>query len=180
MAIDGKYKRGRVLELIVYYKAQHLYSMEGYVFNRALHDLEFDTYKYHVVGSVLVQIAMNVEPFLSLVKADQDYFEAQSYLHDAIDINQIDKGIQGLHENQHIQRVTLTYIKSRDVYVSYELIDKLVNVNPFTRGLKKLMYAFSYEHKLLAENSNTELHDRIFSHYQSALPDLSHIKFYYV
>jgi Cdc6-like AAA superfamily ATPase len=179
MAIDDNYKRGRVLERITYYNAQHLYSMEGYVFNRTLHDLEFDTYKYLVVGATVVQIAMNVDLLLSLVKADQNYFEAQSYLHDAIDINQIDKSIQGLHENEHIQRVTLTYIKSRDVYVSYELIDKLVNVNPFTRGLKKLMNAFSYEHKLLAENSNTELHDKIFSYYQSALPDLSHIKFYY-
>ena len=179
MAIDGKYKRGRVLERIVYHNAQNLYSMEGYVFNRALHDLKFDTYKYNVLGSTLVQIAMNVEPLLSLVEADQNYFEAQRYLHDAIDINQIDKSIQGLHDNEHLERVTLTYIKSRDVYISYEGIDKLVNVNPFTRGLKKLMYAFSYEHKCLAENSNTELHDKILSYYQSALPDLSHIKFYY-
>ena len=53
--------------------------------------------------------------------------------------------------NEHLDRVSLTYIKSRDEYVNYEVIEKLVSVNPYTSGLKRLMFAFSVEHKLLAE-----------------------------
>ncbi|WP_462183222.1 hypothetical protein [Pseudoalteromonas maricaloris] len=85
-----------------------------------------------------------------------------------------------LYENQHMERVQLTYLKSCATYVSFEAIDKLVSVNPYTRGLKKLMYAFSYEHELLSEQEHNELNKKIIQYYQSALPDLSHIKFYYV
>ncbi|PWW36465.1 NB-ARC domain-containing protein [Idiomarina loihiensis] len=177
--LSGKPIKGRVLESIIYRNAQHLYTMEGEALNRVFHDIKFDSYSFISLVTANVQTGMNLKPLLSLVCADEDYFEAQRYLNDGINLNQIDEIIEGLHENQHLERVSLTYIKSRDFYVSYEFIDKLVNVNPYTRGLKKLMYAFACEHKLQFEENDTELKDKAIDYYQSALRDLNHIKFYY-
>ena len=178
-ALSGKYERGRVLERIVYYTATNLYEMEGYVLDRVVHDIKFNIYRYIVLGST-VQVATNVDPLMSLVITDLDYFEAQGYLYGAINLNQLNHCIDDLYENQHMERVQLTYLKSRATYVSFEAIDKLVSVNPYTRGLKKLMYAFSCEHELLSDLEHNELNVKIIQYYQSALPDLSHIKFYYV
>ncbi|WP_082916357.1 SIR2 family protein [Pseudoalteromonas neustonica] len=179
-AISGKYERGRVLEIIVFNIATDLYEMEGYVLDRIVHSIKMNSYKYIVLGASDVQVAMNVEPLMSLVKPNLHYYEAQCYLYGAIDLNQLNHFIDDLHENEHRARVQLTYLKSRETYVSYETIDKLVSVNPYTRGLKKLMYAFSCEHELLSELEHNELNENIIRYYQSALPDLSHIKFYYV
>ncbi|BCE01354.1 SIR2 family protein [Marinicellulosiphila megalodicopiae] len=178
------------LNNIIYHTAQHVYSMEGDIINNVLHIEKFNQYRYFTLVASQVQTAMNVEPLMKLVIPDLDYFEAQSYLSEGVDLNQINKVIDELHENEHLDRVNLTYIKSRDEYVNYEVIEKLVNVNPYTRGLKRLMYALSFEHKLLAEEANPEksipdehnieLNNRVIGYYQSALTDLKHIKFYYV
>jgi len=185
MTIDGHSEKGQEFNNIIYHKAQNIYSMEGDIINHALHLENFNQYAYISVVASQAQTAMNVEPLMKLVLADLDYFEAQSYLNEGIDLNQINKVIKELHENEHLDRVSLTYIKSRDEYVNYEVIEKLVSVNPYTSGLKKLMYALSVEHKLLDEVTNSdehniELNNRIIGYYQSALTDLNHIKFYYV
>lgn len=177
--LSAKYERGRVLESIVFNIAANLYGMEGYVLDKIVHDIKFNSYRFIALGST-VQVATNVEPLMSLVITDLDYFEAQGYLYGAINLNQLNHSIDDLYENQHMERVQLTYLKSRETYVSYEAIDKLVSVNPYTRGLKKLMYAFSCEYEQSSELEYNELNENIIRYYQSALPDLSHIKFYYV
>ncbi|MGS0535307.1 SIR2 family protein [Pseudoalteromonas sp. SaAl2] len=177
--LSAKYERGRVLESIVFNIAANLYGMEGYVLDKIVHDIKFNSYRFIALGST-VQVATNVEPLMSLVITELDYFEAQGYLYGAINLNQLNHSIDDLYENQHMERVQLTYLKSRETYVSYEAIDKLVSVNPYTRGLKKLMYAFSCEYEQSSELEYNELNENIIRYYQSALPDLSHIKFYYV
>lgn len=180
LALSGKYERGRVLERIVYNIAINLYEMEGYALDRVAHNIKLNSYRYVTLCTSNVQVAMNVEPLMSLVKTDLGYYEAQGYLYGAINLNQLNHSIDELHENEHRDRVQLTYLKSRETYVSYEAIDKLVSVNPYTRGLKKLMYAFSCEYEQSSELEYNELNENIIRYYQSALPDLSHIKFYYV
>ncbi|MCO7200701.1 SIR2 family protein [Pseudoalteromonas sp. OANN1] len=179
-ALSGNYERGRVLERNVYYIAASLYQMEGYALDRVAHDIKFNSYRYVTLRLWNVQVAMNVESLMNLVNTDLSYFEAQGYLYGAINLNQLNHSIDDLYENQHMERVQLTYLKSRETYVSFEAIDKLVSVNPYTRGLKKLMYAFSCEHEQSSELEHNELNENIIRYYQSALPDLSHIKFYYV
>ncbi|MEM5515085.1 SIR2 family protein [Pseudoalteromonas sp. AS84] len=178
--LSGKYERGRVLERIVYNIAANLYEMEGYPLDWIIHNIKFNLYPYVVLGHSNVQVAMNVEPLMGLVKTDLSYYEAQDYLYGAINLNQLNHSIDELHENEHRNRVQLTYLKSRETYVSFEAIDKLASVNPYTRGLKKLMYAFSCEHEQSSELEHNEPNQNIIRYYQSALPDLSHIKFYYV
>lgn len=181
MKISDTTEKGKILEGIVYRVAQCIYTMEGKVLNRLLHDIKFNSYRYIVLTPSVVHTAISfgVEKLMSFVIPNLDYFETQSYLGE-VDLKLIDKVIDGLHENQHLERINLTYMKSRHVHVNAESIDKLVNVNPYTRGLQKLMYAFSYEHKLLVEKDNIKLKDTITHYYQSALSDLCHIKFYYI
>jgi hypothetical protein len=180
MDIEGRPEKGSILDSIIYMNARHLYTMEGEAYDRVLHDVKYDIYNYAAVSAAFVQLAVNVAPILTVVRQESYYYEAQSYLA-GVKLHQIGKTIDELHDNQHLDRITLTYIKSRNVYVDYEYIDKLVSVNPFTRGLKSLMFAFSCEHdSLAAESHNIEQDDKIIRYYQSALPDLSHIKFYYV
>ena len=179
-ALSGKYERGRVLERIVYNIAMNLYEMEGYALDRVAHNIKLNIYQYVTSVSSNVQVATNVEPLMGLVATNSSYYEAQGYLYGAINLNQLNHSIDDLYENQHMERVQLTYLKSRETYVSYEAIDKLVSVNPYTRGLKKLMYAFSCEHEQSSELEHNELNENIIQYYQSALPDLSHIKFYYM
>ncbi|WP_462160890.1 SIR2 family protein [Pseudoalteromonas maricaloris] len=179
-ALSGKYEKGRVLEKVAYNIATNLYEMEGYALDRVAHRIKLNIYQYVTSVSSDVQVAANVEPLMGLVATNSSYYEAQGYLYNAIDLHQLNHSIDDLYENQHMERVQLTYLKSCATYVSFEAIDKLVSVNPYTRGLKKLMYAFSYEHELLSEQEHNELNKKIIQYYQSALPDLSHIKFYYV
>jgi hypothetical protein len=179
MITSGKKEDGKLLEWMTRGNARHIYSMEGGEINEIEHNLNFQIYSYLSVSQDMVHLAMNVEPLLSLTVPGAHYFEAQSYLKNGVELDKLEQIISGLHENQHLDRVNLTYIKSREIYVNYETIDKLVSVNPYTRGIKNIMYAFACEHKLTAEHEHEGLTERIINYYQAALPELKHIKFYY-
>ncbi|WP_435805126.1 SIR2 family protein [Shewanella psychromarinicola] len=159
--------------------AQNIYTFEGGALDELLHDIKNNRYRFIDIGSEKVHLAINVEQLLSLTHPGLNYFEAQKYLKGTVELEQIEQTINQLHQNEHLERVGLTYLKSRDYYVNYDSIDKLVSVNPYTRGLKNLMYAFSFEHKLTTVDSQTEFTTRIIGFYLAALPELKHIKFYY-
>jgi hypothetical protein len=74
-----------------------------------------------------------------------------------------------LHKKAHLQRMQLSYIKVKAGHFVKDEIAKLVEVNPYTTGLKKLMMA-------LHEPDATQAK----SLYQSAIENLKHIKYYYV
>lgn len=179
MTMPGVGVKGRILEGMIRYNAQHTYSMEGEEFNQTLHHLNFNVYTFVGVQPPMVHLATNVEPLLSLTNPNTAYFEAQSYLKGGIELEQLEQVICELHENQHLERVNLMYIKSREVYVHRDAIDKLVSVNPYTRGLKNIMHAFACEYLLVSDSNNISLAAHIVDYYQAALPELKHIKFYY-
>lgn len=66
-ALSGKYERGRRLEYINYNNATNLYEMEGYTLDKILHNIKFNSYRFVVLGSSNVQVAMNVEPLMGVV-----------------------------------------------------------------------------------------------------------------
>lgn len=180
MAISGRAGSGSAFERVFYNSAQNIYVMEGEVFNRFLHDVKFNVHRFIFMCNYNVQMGMNVEPLLSLVIPDLSYFEAQYYSSAGVNQEQLNKTIDGLHDSEHLARVSLIYIKSRDVHVNEEFIDKLVNMNPFTKGLKKLMYAFSCEYMLRTDTDNVVIINNIIDYYESALTGVKHIKFYYM
>ncbi|MGZ8944043.1 MAG: SIR2 family protein [Methylococcaceae bacterium] len=82
---------------------------------------------------------------------------------------EIDNYMAKLYDKGHIERMQVSYIRSKIIPLDLEKIEKLVIVNPYTRGLKNLMLAF-IEQDVPTSN---EL-------YQQAINQLEHIKYYYV
>jgi hypothetical protein len=74
-----------------------------------------------------------------------------------------------LYDKDHLERMQVSYTRSKIMPFEREKIEKLVIVNPYTRGLKSLMLAF-IEQDVAASN---EL-------YKQAIEQLEHIKYYYV
>lgn len=179
MNIYHEKRKDNLLKNLIIGKARSIYIMEGEAFDSLLYDIKFDRYRFVAITPVQEHLALNVEPLMNIVIPDQSYFEVQAYLKGAIDPLELDQVIDNHHESEHLSRITLTYIKSREFYVSFESIEKLVSVNPYTRGLKNLMYAFAFEHDLIKTKDSDELNELIIKHYRAALSELEHIKFYY-
>lgn len=179
MTMHGEHVKGHLLEWTIRSLAENIYGMEGGQLNKILHSLAFNIYAYPNIHPAMVALAMNVQNLMSQVVPDVSYFDAQVYLDGALNLEQFESVVAKLHENEHLERVSLTYIKSREVYVNSEVIDKLVSVNPYTRGLKNLMYALACEYRLCKGDEDLDLTAQIIVYYQAALPELKHIKYYY-
>ncbi len=61
------------------------------------------------------------------------------------------------------------YLKSKIGVIDQSLVNKLVIVNPYTKGLQQLIFSFSETDK-----------DKTTSLYEEAINNLKHIKYYYV
>jgi hypothetical protein len=88
---------------------------------------------------------------------------------DLMSLKKIDDYLTKLYDKAHLERMQVSYTRSKIMPLDREKIEKLVIVNPYTRGLKNLMLAF-IEQDVAASN---EL-------YQQAIEQLEHIKYYYV
>jgi len=81
----------------------------------------------------------------------------------------IDSYLSGLYDKAHLERMQVSYTRSKLEHLERQEIEPLVTVNPYTRGLKGLMLAFVEPDILKAG----EL-------YNEAINQLGHIKYYYV
>ena len=81
----------------------------------------------------------------------------------------IENCLNSLHEKDSLNILQTNYIKAKMNLISKDDIKKLIVVNPYTRGLKELMYAF------LEKKPEKRI---IF--YKNALKYLKHIKYYYI
>jgi SIR2-like domain/NB-ARC domain len=99
-----------------------------------------------------------------------DFFtlELQSNM-DLSALEAIDAYLSGLYDKAHLERMQVSYIRSKLVPLQRQEIEVLVTVNPYTRGLKELMLAFVEPDAI----KKSEL-------YQDAIAHLGHIKYYYV
>ncbi|XCN72258.1 MAG: hypothetical protein Q3M24_18430 [Candidatus Electrothrix aestuarii] len=107
----------------------------------------------------------------SLAKAcldDFSVFEVLSNLKDPV-LQKIDSYLVALHKKSHIERMQVSYTRAKLAPLPKEKIDPLVIVNPYTRGLKKLMLAFI--------ESNIKRAEQL---YQEAAEHLWHIRYYHV
>jgi hypothetical protein len=89
-------------------------------------------------------------------------------------LNTIDKTllkdyIAGLFKKDHLERLQCTYVLSKIERVEEDTIKKLVVTNPYSRGLKFLMFAFIEE----SQSKKVEL-------FEEAIDNLEHIKYYYI
>ena len=159
--------RSKLNELLLVNNAINIYEMEGEALYAAKYEVEKD-------------ILMNEFPpfFLSLGEFHQQL--AESYQNDFFSLeyrfnlglltsNEIDNYLTKLYNKAHLERMQASYTRSKIMPLDREKIEKLVIVNPYTRGLKNLMLAF-IEQDI---TTSKEL-------YQQAIEQLEHIKYYYV
>ncbi len=162
-----------VFDSIIITNSLNIYCMEGKALDRVECRIKKDLFERRLIDVSDVQTGYDVSLLFGLAMPDKFYFEALGYLKGGIDLHEIDYVIDNLNENSHLERVSLIYIKSRFYEVDIETIESLVDVNPYTKGLKDIMYAICFE----------RIDDRfelIVGFYESAILRLDHIKFYCV
>lgn len=86
-----------------------------------------------------------------------------------LNILELEEYINSLYTEEHLEIMQCTYTLSKCKELEKKIIQKLVVTNPYTKGLKELMFAFI--------SKTDEIKIR---HFEEALINLSHIKYYYL
>ncbi len=100
---------------------------------------------------------------------DGFYFFEYELMFNRLNVSKLQKYINSLFPEEHLEIMQSTYTLSKVLYIDKKTIQKLVVTNPYTRGLKYLMFAFASKTK----NEKIE-------NFEHALANLSHIKYYYL
>ncbi|GCD11650.1 SIR2 family protein [Clostridium tagluense] len=77
--------------------------------------------------------------------------------------------INNIYPNNHLEKMQIHYLKSKQEKLDRNHITNLVVTNPYTLGLQNLMYAFIEKDK-----------EKAIEYYMRATENLKHIKYYYV
>jgi hypothetical protein len=100
----------------------------------------------------------------------KDFFDFEiDLILNQLNIEELDEYIRETHSNNYIELMQCNFIKAKLGLLRKKDIDKLVITNPYTKGIKYLMYALLEEDTAKA----SEL-------YELAIDNLQHIKYYYV
>jgi len=145
----------------------HIYKMEGFVLSVAKYDVKifyswkrFPSFLFYLGGYHQQLAESSVVEFISL--------EACTNL-GLLTHKEIDDYLAKLYDKAHLERMQVSYTRSKIMPLDREKIEKLVIVNPYTRGLKNLMLAFIEQDITTSKEI-----------YQQAIEQLGHIKYYYV
>lgn len=143
-----------------------IHSMEGFTLNFINCMIKNGDYSrdlsahYYYLGLEEIRHKKDYEAFY--------YFE-NLLRNSKLDVNELKSYIDSLYMEQHLQIMQCSYILSKVEPIPAKSIHKLVISNPYTKGLKNLMLAFS---------TNDEKEKIIF--FEKALQNLKHIKYYYL
>ncbi|MCB2357605.1 NB-ARC domain-containing protein [Clostridium estertheticum] len=86
-----------------------------------------------------------------------------------LNMDEFDLYISKIYNKNHLEIMQTKYIKAKLGLINREEINNLVEVNSYTSGLKKLMYAFLETDK-----------QKAIQYYSNAIKNLVHIKYYYI
>jgi len=104
-------------------------------------------------------------------KGHNKFYEFETLLNQKkLFIEEIESFITQIFHRNHLNKMQISYTLSKMKPLEWEYIEKLVITNPYTKGLKNLMFAFN----------TTEGNDEITDYYKKAIECLEHIKYYYV
>ena len=143
----------------------NVHSMEGYTFRRI---------KAYVLNNIISPYLSNHFFYLGILnnikrhKKEFYFFEYELILQ-RLNITDLEEYINGIYPDEHLEKMQCVYTLSKVKKVDYKVIQKLVITNPYTKGLKELMFAF------IVENEGDKK-----KHFEAALHNLSHIKYYYL
>lgn len=141
-----------------------IHSMEGYT-------LDYCKFWYNN-NSTSIQI--NDWFYLGLHQAidwlDNGFYRFETKLTaNTLDVSELKDYIDSLYIDEHLEKIQCLYVLSKVENMQLDEINELIVTNPYTRGLKELMFAFNKESK---EDKK--------KHFGNAISHLSHIKYYYL
>jgi hypothetical protein len=154
-------------EFILINNALHIYEMEGEALYKAKYGVENDVFR-NVFPMSLLSLGVFHQQLAEVYQRNFSSLEVLTNL-GVLTHKEIDNYLAQLYDKAHLERMQASYTRSKIIPLSREKIEKLVIVNPYTKGLKNLMLAF-IEQDVTTGN---EL-------YQQAIEQLEHIKYYYV
>ncbi len=157
-----------LIERNLHRQASNLYMFEGEVLCAIKSDISRKMFTSHYPPEFL-QLGYFNKQLLSASRIDfmtLDAMLSSGLLTQEI-INTYIK--QGIFEKSHLEMTQVHYLKAKLGVLKKQSINELVAVNPYTEGLKQLMFAFV--------EKNLEAKDAYFT---QALQNLTHIKYYYV
>ena len=146
-----------------------IYEMEGSTYSIFIHLVEGNLVNYSILLEILL-FRLGVYTIIDI----SNFYEKFFYYEVALNRNQLNalelkKYINSLYVKEHLDRMQSYYTLAKNERVEEETIQKLVVTNPFTDGLKNLMYAFIEEDE--AEKIN---------YFQQGIEKLFHIKYFYI
>lgn len=143
----------------------HILSMEGFTLQRFKFCIK-NNETTHFLDANLFYLGI---PSNLCRKRDGFYFFEYEHMFGRLDIKLLQSYISNLYLEEHLEILQCTYLLSKVMKVEKTKIQKLVVTNPYTKGLKELMFAFS------EEDENNKI-----KYFESALKNLFHIKYFYI
>ncbi len=141
--------------------------MEGEALNSARYAAENDIF-WDSFPTFLLSLGESYQRLAEVFQRDFFSLEVLANL-GLLTHQEIDDYLAKLYDKDHLERMQVSYTRSKIMPLASEQIEKLVIVNPYARGLKNLMLAF-IEQNVATSNKL----------YQQAIEQLEHIKYYYV
>lgn len=143
-----------------------IHSMEGFTISFLKSLIKNKTYnrilysEYHYLGLENI----------SFIKINSLFYYSENLVrNNSLNIDELVADIDNLYMEEHLQIMQCTYTLSKVKKLPLKNIKKLVVTNPYTRGLKNLMFAF-----------NTDIKEDKLEYFKTALNNLKHIKYYYL
>lgn len=152
---------------IIISNALPLYSMEGYVIESVQSEIH-DDFRYQVYNGDFLILGQLYEDYA--ISCDLSFWTIEALLiFKSITVGEVDEYLKLIFENEHIEKMQISYSRAKVQCINVDRIESLVEVNPYTSGLKGLMLAF------LEENFHKA---RVL--YEDSIRKLINIKYYYV
>ncbi len=142
-----------------------IHNMEGYTINWIKCHIKNNDFSSYLDASFFY---LGITNLISR-KNEGFYFFEYELMFNRLNVCQLEEYIDSLYLEEHLEIMQSTYTLSKAKKIDRKELSKLVVTNPYTKGLKDLMFAFVSESK-----------DEKHLLYKRALHNLSHIKYYYL
>ena len=147
--------------------ALNLYLMEGEALFAAKYDAKHDI-NFRIYPTTLLYLGEYNQQLAKTSEYDFITLEVLANMGE-LAFETIDAYLSGLYDKAHLERMQVSFTRSKLMPLERQEIEVLVTVNPYTRGLKGLMLALIELDAIKAS-----------ALYLEAVNHLSHIKYYYV
>nr|WP_315424811.1 SIR2 family protein [uncultured Pedobacter sp.] len=163
--LNLKFNEQDYLEIRYKKKIMHIHSMEGFTMD------VIKTFMMNNDTSRFLDLHFFYLGVIDNISRSKNGFYRYEYdlMFDRLEINRLEDYINSLYSEEHLEIMQCTYTLSKVKDVNQNSIQKLVVTNPYTKGLKELMMAF-----ICQDSNEKEIH------FQKALNNLTHIKYYYL